>query len=161
MNALYIFFSCSSSPGHIEQDHSAHPIGDAECNICGMLVEEQPAPRGQVLYRDGSHEFTCGIHGLHSLVSAPNPNGTPLSVYVESLEIDFDERQPSFEARPWIFAEEAYFVPLAERKMVMGAPFLSYADAETAKSKAESLGVSAVRWAELLERDSIDNFTAD
>jgi nitrous oxide reductase accessory protein NosL len=149
MMFLLFLLACVQSAPLSEQMKRPVPIATAECEVCGMLVAEQPAPRGQVVYRDGTHAFTCSLQGLFILVSSPNPRGQPVEVYVEKLDPDFDWTQSPVGAFPWVAAEEAVFVAGAQRNMVMGTPLLSYGDVGAASRAAKQLGTSPYRWSEL------------
>ena len=47
------------------------------CTACGMVIREQPAPRGQLLRRDGTREFLCSIDDLVQYLDVPSPLGKP------------------------------------------------------------------------------------
>ena len=50
------------------QAHQAVALADQEDEVCGMLVREQSAPRGQVVHRDGSpHNIMGGLDGVSRL----------------------------------------------------------------------------------------------
>lgn len=138
--------ACSSGPASSELNVAPADLVDAECAVCGMVVGEQPAPRGQVVYRDGTHVHTCSIADLRALVQAPSPRGAPRAVYVEGLEASFDPASTDAAPRPWIAADDAWFVFGATRPMVMGLPVLTYADEAVATVVADGLSGSRARW---------------
>jgi copper chaperone NosL len=150
---LYLI-ACSLTP-EPQLSLEPEPIGTSECAVCGMVVREQPAPRGQLIYGDGDHAFTCSLHGLHLLVRAPDPQGKPVAIYVEALEPSFDWTQSSTAPLPWVSANEAYFVAGAKRELVMGPPLLSYAEVEAAQGSANQLGVRPLRWKDLVKIESL------
>jgi len=115
-----------------------------------MFVSEQPTPRGQVAYRDGTHHFVCSLDELRAVVQHPNPLGDPVAVYVEALPTDFTLASTSTDRLPWIPAEEAHFVFGASRPLVMGLPALSFSTAEEARRHALPMGTTPVRWYDML-----------
>jgi nitrous oxide reductase accessory protein NosL len=138
--------ACGSTTTTAEIDLAPADMTDAECAVCGMVVGEQPAPRGQVIYRDGTHLHTCSIADLRALVQAPSSRGTPTGVYVEGLEASFDVATTDLSPRPWITAEDAWFVFGATRPMVMGLPILTFADEAAATQAATALSGSQAQW---------------
>lgn len=127
----------------------AVPVGldHHECGVCGMGLDEQPAPRAQVLYRNGQRRFACSIADLRVLVQTPDPNGTPVAVWVEEapdVAVGRDERR-------WLPAEGAWFVFGVERPEVMGVPALVFDDHDAAEARAAQLGGHAVPWSSVRE----------
>lgn len=125
-------------------------LTDAMCAVCGMVVAEQPAPRGQAVYRDGTHLHTCSLGDLRALVQAPSPRGAPVAVYVEDLGPSFDPAANDTAERAWVSVEAAWFVFGAERPLVMGLPVLSYGDEAAARAAAVELGAAPARWEALV-----------
>lgn len=126
---------CSSD----ERTRSVAPTGPveslegAEGAVCGMVVSEQPAPRAQVVHRDGTRQFLCGIADLLIHLDAPSPHGAPLAVYVEAMEVDEDPREVHLGPHAWIRAETAAFRIGDERPpLIMGEPVMVYRDRATA-----------------------------
>ncbi len=125
-------------------------ISDHEGAVCGMLVRDQSAPRGQVVHRDGERAFLCSIGDLLIYLEAPSPHGKPSQVLVEVMEPEEDPRESHTGPHPWIPAEEGVYVVGIERSGIMGAPVLVYrsrADAErvTLGTTARILDYEALR----------------
>jgi nitrous oxide reductase accessory protein NosL len=125
------------------------PIGLAECAVCGMVVGEQPSPRGQLVYRDGSHDHVCSIEELRALAQQPSARGRPTGVFVEVLPADFDPTSTSTDPLPWSDAQDAWYVFGAPRSGVMGEPVLAFPDRATASRFAEPLGSKPLPWSSL------------
>jgi len=124
-------------------------LAHAECAVCGMVVSEQPSPRGQVVYRDGTHAHVCSIEELRALAQERSARGAPVAVYVEVLPASFDPSQTDAAPLPWSPADEARFVFGASRRGVMGEPVLSFVDPAAAHRAAAQLGTEPVDWSAL------------
>ncbi len=158
---IFLSWLACSQPTELDaQARAPSAIENAECEVCGMLVGEQPAPRGQVVYRNGHHAFTCSLEGLHALVSVRSPLGKPVGVYVEALPERFDWTQSSVEPHPWVAADEAFFVAGAKRSQVMGFPLLSFSEQPAARQAADSLGTQPHQWGQLLKLSSLRSLDA-
>jgi len=128
----------------------AQQLGDSECVVCGMIESERPSPRLQVVYRDGSHDFLCGLEDARALLAAPTPKGAPAAIWVENVPADFDWREYDTQPLAWTDATKAYYVFGAERPLVMGVPVLSYSSLELATSVADKFNTIPVSWADLM-----------
>ncbi len=147
---LLLALGCGTVAQVEPKDIAPEPIDLAECAVCGMVVGEQPSPRGQLAYRDGTHAHICSIEEVRALAAAPGPRGTPVGVWVEDLPADFDWRNTSTEPLEWIDANAAWFVFGAERSLVMGVPVLTYGDSDEAYRVADALGTHPASWSDLL-----------
>jgi len=145
---LLLVLACGGT-GQATLDARPQPMGEAECDVCGMVVREQPAPRGQLLYQDGSRAYVCSIGDLRADLAAPSPHGKVVATWVESLPADFDPAAPPDGALPWIPADQARFVVGFARAGTMGQPGLSYADQAEAEAEAKKVGGHVVSWAQL------------
>jgi len=125
---------------------SAAAFGGAECGACGMVVREQPAPRGQLVYHDGTRVFFCSLGDLVQYMQSPSPHGSVEQVYVEVLDPKADPHQPSTAPRPWEDADRAAFVLGVKRGHVMGEPVLAYASKSAAEAVAKRYGGRLVTW---------------
>lgn len=128
---------------------SAAPIGAAECAACGMVVREQPAPRGQAVHRDGTRVHLCSIGDMVHYLQSPSPHGKPSALFVEALEPSFDPASIDTAPRQWVSAETASYVVGIERKRVMGRAVLAYAERSHAEAAAKKSGGRVKTWNEL------------
>lgn len=124
-------------------------IGASECRACGMVVREQPAPRGQVVYADGERAFFCAIGDMVHYLETPSPRGAPTQLYVEALTPDEDPKQASTSEHRWILATDAHYVFGVAREGVMGKPVLVYASQEDASAAAARYGGHVLDYAGL------------
>jgi copper chaperone NosL len=132
--ALLLLLGCGpAGDGEDERAHRPVALVDQEDEVCGMVVREQSAPRGQVRHRDGSRFFFCSIGDLLVHLGAPSPHGRAEALFVEVMEPDEDPSQPHTGIHPWLAAEEAVYVIGIERPGIMGEPVLSYASRSDAE----------------------------
>lgn len=143
---LLLAVGCSKSGNEAaKKAPTALPPGTAECAACSMVVREQPAPRGQTLYRDGSRKYFCSLADLAQFLRAPSPVGAPTQIFVEVLDAKADPRKTNSAARPWVPAKTASFVVGVPRSGVMGRPALAYA------KRAEAERVAAAQQARVVD----------
>ncbi|MEZ4267743.1 MAG: nitrous oxide reductase accessory protein NosL [Myxococcota bacterium] len=135
-----------------QQHFTAEAMGTATCAACGMVVSEQPAPRGQAVHRDGTREFFCSLADMVQYAEIPSPHGALTHTFVEVLDAAADPLETDDAPRTWVEAETAAYVLGVQRKMIMGVPVLAYADAAQATKVAEPRGATVHTWAELRRR---------
>lgn len=159
---LFALFACLMWPlvlgcdsggdeGEESSEVKADPIALAECTACGMVVREQPAPRGQAVHRDGTREFFCAMSDLLYYIETPSPHGRITDVFVEVLPEDADPFEPDSSERPWVKAEDARYIVGVDRTGVMGPPVLAYLPEVDVEALAEEFGGEVVKWEELAE----------
>ena len=120
------------------QSRSVRPseIADQEDPVCGMLVREQSAPRGQARHRDGTPLAFCSLGDMLVHLAVPSAHGSVSAVFVEVLTPEQDPLQSHTGPHPWLAAEEAAYVVGVERQGIMGAPVLAYANTADAEQVA-------------------------
>jgi len=119
-------------------------IGDQECAVCGMIVREQPAPRGQVVHRDGTRLFFCSVSDLLAYLEVPSPHGRAVDVFVERSLPGEDPRVGSVEPHPWMRAQDAFYAVGGEGPRRMGEPVVVTATREEAERVARTVGARAL-----------------
>jgi copper chaperone NosL len=122
-----------------------------ECVVCGMVVSEQPAPRGQVVHRDGEHLFTCSLGDLRAYLQTPTARGEATGVWVEALPAGHDPLGRSPAKQPWVAAAQAHYVVGLDLPGIMGHPVLSFGAAATAEGALALPGARRVTWDQLLQ----------
>jgi nitrous oxide reductase accessory protein NosL len=133
----YLLVGCPSDEGESgpATTRGAQSLAGSEGAVCGMVVSEQPAPRAQVVHRDGTRLFLCGIGDLLVHLEARSPHGAPVEIYVEAMEVDDDPRDVHLGVHEWVRAEGAAFRIGDERPpLIMGEPIMVYRDRSTAES---------------------------
>jgi nitrous oxide reductase accessory protein NosL len=129
----------------------ANNVQTETCSACGMVVREQPAPRGQVVYRDGSREFLCAIDDLVRFLEVPSSKGKPVKIFAEVMADGHDITDMDASAKPWIEAGKLFFVTGIERGGVMGAPALTYQTEAAAKKAAGKYNGKVVSFETLIQ----------
>lgn len=125
---------CEPSNDHAPaQVYKTIALGDQEGAVCGMLVREQSAPRGQVVHRDGTRFFFCSLGDMLVHLSAPSPHGRSEAIFVEVMQPEEDPMQSHTEEHPWVPADDATYVVGIERQRIMGKPVLAYANRNEAE----------------------------
>ena len=129
---------------------SPEPIAEHECGTCGMIVREQVSPRAQIVHRDGTREWFCSMADVVAYLGSPSAHGRIEHVWVEALPADVDPASGDASERPWIQADDAFFVIGFERVGVMGTPVLAFASEAEANGAATRLHARALRWTEVV-----------
>lgn len=131
-------FACESKSKQAESSVAvaAEPMGAAECATCNMVVREQPAPRAQLVHRDGTRAHFCSIGDMLPYLASPSPHGKAEHIFVEVMSAEEDPESTSTAEHPWTPAAGVSYVVGVKRPKVMGAPVLSYTDPGTAKQVA-------------------------
>lgn len=137
LTALALLACAAAEDGDAPGSHQAVALAHQEDEVCGMLVREQPAPRGQVVHRDGSRFFFCSLGDMLVHLGAPSSHGRAEASFVEVLEPGEDPLQVRTGPQPWVSADDAIYVVGIERPGIMGEPVLAYADRSEAERVAE------------------------
>ena len=147
--AVIPLLACSRAPVVDATAAAPESLAGHECAVCGMVVDEQPAPRGQVLHRGGERAFLCSLGDLRAYVQAPNPLGAPSATWVEALGADWTPDSRDASQKGWVPAGDAAYVVGFERPGVMGQPVASFGRAPDARAVAEAEGRRTVTWRQL------------
>ena len=123
-------------------------IAAQTCAACGMVVREQPAPRGQLTHKNGKTVHLCSIGDMVHYLQAPHPEGEATSIFVESVD-RLKGEDPDASKFPWIDAKQASYVLGVERSGVMGQPVLVFQDDALAQDTAKRRGGTVVSWRQL------------
>lgn len=136
----------SSTETQAAAETSPLPLAGTECAACGMTVAEQPAPRGQVVHRDGTHAFFCSVADMVTYLESPSPHGAALGTFVEVLPLGTDPAETDMSQYPWTDAAQASFVVGEFERPVMGRPILTFEVESDAQEAAARLDGSVIPW---------------
>jgi copper chaperone NosL len=150
---LLILAACNqeNTPSAQADSVVAKNVETETCSACGMVVREQPAPRGQVVYRDGSREFLCAIDDLVRFLEVPSPKGKPVKIFAEVMADGHNVTDMDASAKPWVEVDKLFFVTSIERGGVMGAPALTYQTEDAAKIAAAKYNGKVVTFQQLTQ----------
>lgn len=124
---LCLFTACGQSePGAKGSNLKPEPFDTEECHVCSMVVREQPAPRGQLIHRDGTRLYFCSISGMIQHMHTPSPHGKIEMTWVEIAPADISPQDMSFDPKPWWLLEDSFFVTGIKRKGTMGKPIMCF-----------------------------------
>lgn len=148
---FYVLVACRREES-LSQNQAVFEAKNADtetCAACGMVVREQPSPRGQAIYRDGSREFLCSTGDLVQFLAVPSARGKPIAIYAEVMPDDHEADTRDTGWQPWVEAAELFFVIGIERDAVMGNPALTFNTQEAAEKVAKKLTGKVVIFDEL------------
>lgn len=141
---------CRGETSQATAEVAAVDFDGHDCAACGMIVREQPAPRGQVQHVDGARLYFCSISDLLTYLGAPSPHGKVKGIWVEAIDPASDPLAFDPARRPWVEAERAFFVLGLEKPRVMGTPIVSYTTESEARRVAEAHpGATVSDWSRL------------
>ncbi|MCP3674239.1 MAG: hypothetical protein GY829_07190 [Gammaproteobacteria bacterium] len=120
-----------------------------ECAICGMYIANQPAPRAQILHRNGEHAFFCSIGDMLTYHQIPSPLGKPVKIWVETLDKETNPLISDIEQHQWTDHKNASYLTKINRRMVMGYPVVAL------QSKSDSIQMQKEYGGELSTWDSL------
>ncbi len=132
--------AASQSAAHQAEDMQGH-----ECAACGMIVRDQPAPRGQLVHNDGTRLFFCSVSDMITYLEAPSPHGKAVAIFAESMDQDSDPLAANVKPQPWLDATTASYV-VGFEKQVMGDPILSYSTDANATAKTSQISDEVMDW---------------
>ena len=152
--AIQVFMlGCSQNQENLENNsYLADTIGLEECQSCGMVVRDQPAPRGQVVHRDGTRAFFCSISDMVLYMETPSPHGKIQQSYVEVMDQAANPKNLDNSELEWASAEMAGYVLGFPRKGIMGEPVLVYKNNQIAVEVAETHDGEAVNLSQLRQK---------
>jgi len=118
-----------------------------ECHLCGMLIERQPGPKGQ-LYEGGeaSPRKFCSTRDLFAYLLDPERRHRIESVFVHDMALTPWEHP---DQETYIDAREAWFVVGSRRRGSMGPTPASFAERSLAEAFAEEFGGRLYRFEEI------------
>ena len=148
--SVVCLWACGDRATEASRTAVAESIGAHECEVCRMTVREQPAPRGQLLYRDGTRMFFCSLSDLATHQVAPSPHGEAVGVFVEVLQPGTRAEDLSSGNHPWKPAAEAWFVVGNFQRPVMGRPVLAFAQQADAEAARQEVHGQVLRWPALV-----------
>ena len=146
-----LFCLALSACGSLDANRVESPVvpvatEGASCAVCGMVVDEELGPRGQVLRADGAREFFCSLSDLRAALGSPSPHGAARATWLEPLR----SVEPHGAPTAWEPADRLTYVVGFPNPGVMGLPALATLDPADAQALAAQVGGWTTSWSSLL-----------
>lgn len=118
-----------------------------ECHLCGMVISEQPGPKGELYERGASapRKF-CSTRDLFAYLLDPERSHRIETVYVHDMAVtpwDHPDDETFIDAR------EAWFVAGSDRPGSMGATLGSFSRRDHAQAFVDTYGGRLYRFEEI------------
>jgi nitrous oxide reductase accessory protein NosL len=117
-----------------------------------MYILNQPAPRAQILHRNGEHVFFCSIGDMLTYNQIPSPLGKATKIWVEVINKDVNPTLHNTDTYPWIDHKEAHYVTNVNRTMVMGYPVIALQSKADSEYLQKSYGGQLADWEQLVKQ---------
>lgn len=137
LGAAVLLGACSQATvGALAQE----PKADTACALDGMVLQDFPGPKAQVLYTEGKPDYYCDLTELFTVLLAPEHRRKIAGVFVQDAG-KTDWAKPSGH---WIAAKDALFVVGSRKQGSMGATFGAFSNAQDAAAFVEREGGKVV-----------------
>ena len=120
-----------------------HP--NDECHVCGMVINQFPGPKGQVVERDGVKKF-CSTAEMLGWWLQPENRHDDAKLYVHDMG---RSQWDAPDDKHLIDARTAYYVIGTGLKGAMGVVLASFADVATAQKVAADTGGRLLRFEQI------------
>ena len=120
-----------------------HP--NDECHVCGMVINQFPGPKGQVVERDGVKKF-CSTAEMLGWWLQPENRHDDAKLYVHDMG---RSQWDAPDDKHLIDARTAYYVIGTGLKGAMGVVLASFADEATAQKVAADTGGRLLRFEQI------------
>lgn len=142
---LLLLTACDKA---VESSFSEAPVAfhpNDECHVCGMVINEFPGPKGQVVERSGVKKF-CSTAEMLSWWLQPENRHDDAKLYVHDMgRSQWDAPDDTH----LIDARTAYYVIGTGLKGSMGVVLASFAEQAQAQKIAADTGGRVLRFSEL------------
>lgn len=109
---------------------------DTICALDGMVLQDFPGPKAQILYDRGEREFFCDTKEMFSILLRPEQKKRIVAVYTQDMgKADWTHPQGY-----WIDARKAFYVVGSKREGSMGPTIASFASEQDASAFAGQYG---------------------
>ncbi len=112
------------------------------CALDGMLLQDYPGPKGQILYNDGEREFYCDTVELLSIYLRPEQQRGIRAIFTQDMG-KADWREPRDH---WMDATRAFYVRGSRLHGSMGPTFATFSTREDAEAFIKEYGGELLRF---------------
>lgn len=137
LGAAMLLAACSQA---VVAALAQEPTADTMCALDGMVLQDFPGPKAQVLYTEGKGDYYCDLTELFTVLLAPEHRRKIAAVFVQDAG-KTDWAKPSGH---WIAAKDALFVVGSRKQGSMGATFGAFSNASDAAVFVEREGGKVV-----------------
>ena len=148
--ATVLLIACQKGKASNGVDLRPKAFHKHSCAACGMIIREQSAPRGQIVYRGGKHHFFCSISDMMTTLEMPSRHGKPLAVYTEVMDPHVHPNKFVTAGQTWVKATDAHYLLGYKKVRVMGVPVLVYQTKQDAQQIAKKYKASVYSWQNFL-----------
>ncbi|MFC3375553.1 nitrous oxide reductase accessory protein NosL [Rugamonas sp. CCM 8940] len=136
---LALLGACShTAPSAVAQE----PNADTACVLDGMLLQDFPGPKGQIVYAEGKPDFFCDLMELFTTLRTPEQKRAVAGAYVQDMgKTDWDHPKGN-----WIPAKTAFFVVGSKLHGSMGPTLGAFSSAEEANKFIQQQGGKQLRF---------------
>jgi len=117
------------------------------CMLDGMILVDHPGPKGQVIFKDGTHHFFCDTKGLIATLYDPNYKTKIKQAFVQ----DFGNRKWGSYNENWIDVKQAFLVIDSSQFGAMGPTLATFGTRADAEAFIKEFGGSLLSFNELTE----------
>jgi copper chaperone NosL len=110
-----------------------------------MILSDHPGPKGQMIFKDGKHQYFCDTKGLFTTLYDPNYKMKIKQVFVQ----DFGQREWASYVDRWIDVNDAIFVLDSDKFGAMGPTLVSFAQRIDAEAFSKESGGTVLAFSEI------------
>ena len=137
--ALLLLAACSRN---IVPTAAVEPGDDTACALDGMLLNDFPGPKAQILYAEGKPDFFCDLMDLFATLLMPEQKRRVAALYVQDMgKTGWEHPQGN-----WIDAKTAVYVTGSKKAGPMGPTLGSFSTMQDAQAFIAREGGSIVRF---------------
>lgn len=115
------------------------------CTLDGMVLNDFPGPKAQILYAEGEPDIFCDLMELFEMLAAPEEMRKVTAIFVQDMgKADWEQPRDN-----WIDAKAAVYVADSKKKGSMGPTFGSFASLPDAQAFVEKEGGKIVQFEQM------------
>lgn len=138
---------CGCSPAEPQHSYMPEAIqAHDRCHLCGMVIQQHPGPKGELLMSDGLVPKFCSTRDMFSFALQPENQRRIKAMYVHDAgRTDWEHPDDS----AFIDASKAWYVYGSRRKGAMGPSLAPFSSREGAEAFAASWGGKVLSYQEV------------
>lgn len=121
------------------------PDQDTVCSLDGMVLNDYPGPKAQILFAEGAPEFFCDLMELFATLLAPEQQRPIAGMFVQDMGKAAWEKPSGH----WVDARSALYVVGSRKAGSMGPTFGSFASMQDAEAFVQKEGGKILRFEQI------------